>query len=187
MELECANDTDSDSEPNCQPLNDTTKMDVDENESTHNIHEDAQPTPIEMPNASYQPSRVPELPDLPYHWTPESNTILENNCWIEDYPKLCGVRRGRGVSTFEKIQNKQIESNEAPWAPFESEEEWGLAHWLMTSGMSQKCINAMLKLKIVSEMLLAISDLHTAKPWCQIFTRWALRVLIYHFTMHALF
>ena len=103
MELECANDTNSDSQPNCQPLNNTTEMDVDENESTHDIHENAQPAPIEMPNASYQPPYVPELPDLPNRRTPESNTILENDCWIEDFPKLCGVSRGRGVSTFEKI------------------------------------------------------------------------------------
>ncbi|KAF8799293.1 hypothetical protein BYT27DRAFT_7040688, partial [Phlegmacium glaucopus] len=33
-----------------------------------------------------------------------------------------------------------------PWAPFESEDEWELARWLMTSGVSQTKIDSFLKL-----------------------------------------
>ncbi|KAI0696250.1 hypothetical protein BC835DRAFT_1214307, partial [Cytidiella melzeri] len=37
-----------------------------------------------------------------------------------------------------------------PWAPFISGEEWGLAQWLMSSGLSQSEINKYLKLDMVS-------------------------------------
>ncbi|KAJ7883702.1 hypothetical protein B0H14DRAFT_2564777 [Mycena olivaceomarginata] len=39
----------------------------------------------------------------------------------------------------------------APWYPFESEDEWELARWLMTSGLSQKKTDAYLKLNAVRE------------------------------------
>lgn len=42
-----------------------------------------------------------------------------------------------------------MEDGKAPWAPFESEEEWALAKWLMTSGTSQTKIDEFLKLKTV--------------------------------------
>jgi len=43
-----------------------------------------------------------------------------------------------------------MERNEAPWSPFESEEEWEFARWIMTLGVSQKKIDSLLKLKMVS-------------------------------------
>ncbi|KAJ7845019.1 hypothetical protein B0H14DRAFT_2182041, partial [Mycena olivaceomarginata] len=51
---------------------------------------------------------------------------------------------------FEKLRDKQKNKGHAPWEPFESEDEWELARWLMTSGLSNKT-DEYLKLKTVRE------------------------------------
>jgi hypothetical protein len=47
------------------------------------------------------------------------------------------------------MREAQVANGDAPWAPFETEEEWELAKWLMTSGVSQKKTDSFLKLKTV--------------------------------------
>jgi hypothetical protein len=64
-----------------------------------------------------------------------------------------GIASGKGKTLFEEIHERQMRegANEGkPWAPFASAEEWGLAKWLMTSGLSQSEIDKYLKLSIVS-------------------------------------
>lgn len=63
---------------------------------------------------------------------------------------------GAGLPHAESCQSKfehhfanQREAGDAPWAPFESEDEWELARWLMTSGVSQKQMDEFLKLNKV--------------------------------------
>ncbi|KAJ6545182.1 hypothetical protein B0H19DRAFT_844804, partial [Mycena capillaripes] len=48
---------------------------------------------------------------------------------------------------FEKLREEQKTKGHAPWEPFESQDEWELAQWLMTSGLSNKKIDKYLKLK----------------------------------------
>ncbi|KAF8950928.1 hypothetical protein BDZ97DRAFT_1636640, partial [Flammula alnicola] len=50
---------------------------------------------------------------------------------------------------FERHREMQKEQGDAPWAPFESEEEWELARWMMTSGASQKKMDSFLKLNMI--------------------------------------
>jgi hypothetical protein len=50
---------------------------------------------------------------------------------------------------FQKMREEQEKQGRAPWEPFESEDEWELARWLMTSGLSQKKTDEYLKLKKV--------------------------------------
>ena len=69
--------------------------------------------------------------------------------WIEDFPSAAGANLGSCQTKFEQLREKQGENGDAPWAPFESEEEWELARWLMTSGVSQKKTDTFLKLKTV--------------------------------------
>jgi hypothetical protein len=52
-------------------------------------------------------------------------------------------------TNFEEHFKHQIKAGDAPWMPFESENEWELARWLMTSGVSQKQIDEFLKLNKV--------------------------------------
>jgi hypothetical protein len=73
----------------------------------------------------------------------------EASRWIEEFPHPAGVPIEEGVSSFEEWRRDQVKKNELPWSPFESREEWELVQWLMTSGISQKKIDAFLKLKTV--------------------------------------
>lgn len=58
---------------------------------------------------------------------------------------------GEGQTVFERLREKQIEAGLAskPWAPFEDEEEWDLAQWLIKE-VSQTAADKFLKLAIVS-------------------------------------
>ena len=69
--------------------------------------------------------------------------------WLEDFPSAAGSILESWKSKFEQLREKQGENGDAPWAPFESQEEWELARWLMTSGVSQKKTDNFLKLKTV--------------------------------------
>lgn len=69
--------------------------------------------------------------------------------WIEDYPGTAGSVLEQCQTKFQEWRKAQMEDGKAPWAPFESEEEWALAKWLMTSGTSQTKIDEFLKLKTV--------------------------------------
>ncbi|KAI0689127.1 hypothetical protein BC835DRAFT_1227169, partial [Cytidiella melzeri] len=72
------------------------------------------------------------------------------NPFLDDLDtRNAGATLGRGENLFEKIHKTRKEEgldNNAPWAPFASEEEWGLAQWLMSSGLSQSEIDKYLKL-----------------------------------------
>ncbi|KAI0668005.1 hypothetical protein C8Q78DRAFT_952332, partial [Trametes maxima] len=68
--------------------------------------------------------------------------------WIEDFPGPAAATFGTAETTFERIQREKDERNEAPWAPFESYDEWELARWLATSGLTQADIGEFLNLKI---------------------------------------
>ncbi|KAJ6586558.1 hypothetical protein B0H10DRAFT_2168046 [Mycena sp. CBHHK59/15] len=54
---------------------------------------------------------------------------------------------------FQTLREKQRADGNTPWYPFESEDEWELAQWLMTSGLSQKKTDDYLKLKAVCEKI----------------------------------
>lgn len=58
--------------------------------------------------------------------------------------------QGEGRTAFEKNSEQQRKDNEVPWALFESVEEWELAKWLLTSGLSQRAVDDFLRLRIVS-------------------------------------
>lgn len=73
-----------------------------------------------------------------------------DDTYIEAYPRPAGTTHGQGESAFAAYRRGQVEDGQSPWSPFESAEEWELAQWLMTSGVSQKKVNDFLKLRKVS-------------------------------------
>ncbi|KAJ7908027.1 hypothetical protein B0H13DRAFT_1879026 [Mycena leptocephala] len=77
----------------------------------------------------------------------------EDDRWTQDFPSKsrAGAILEECSTQFEKIRQKQKEGGEAPWYPFESEDEWELGRWLMTSGLSQTKTDDYLKLKAVRE------------------------------------
>lgn len=72
-----------------------------------------------------------------------------DDTYVEVYPRPAGTTREQGESAFAAYRRMQKEDEQSPWSPFESADEWELAQWLMTSGVSQKKVNEFLKLKKV--------------------------------------
>ncbi|KAJ7725295.1 hypothetical protein DFH07DRAFT_758708 [Mycena maculata] len=104
------------------------------------------------PPASSAPGNPP-----PSSWKRPRATVEEvedeDARWVQDYPeeKEAGVPLEKCKTFFEKYRADQKREGHAPWYPFESKEEWELARWLMTSGLSQKKTDEFLKLKSVRE------------------------------------
>jgi hypothetical protein len=69
--------------------------------------------------------------------------------YINDFAGAGLPHAERCQTNFEQHFAQQREAGDAPWAPFESKDEWELAKWLMTSGVSQKQMDDFLKLKKV--------------------------------------
>ncbi|KAI0699580.1 hypothetical protein BC835DRAFT_1252427, partial [Cytidiella melzeri] len=61
---------------------------------------------------------------------------------------------------FEAIHDskEQQQVKDIPWAPFASEEKWGLAQWEMSSGLSQSKIDRFLKLQTQNCLKLSFKD-----------------------------
>ncbi|KAJ7762799.1 hypothetical protein DFH07DRAFT_867460 [Mycena maculata] len=100
----------------------------------------AVPSP-EIPRPTKRPrATVEEIPD-------------EDERWTQDFPEefQAGAVLEECKTQFEKLRQEQKDHGENPWHPFESEDEWELARWLMNSGLSQSKTDDYLKLKVVRE------------------------------------
>lgn len=75
--------------------------------------------------------------------------------YVQDH-EHAGATYGTGTSSFDKLYESR--TAELPWAPFGSQEEWELARWLLTSGLTQGEIDKFLKLDIVSVLVLWCSS-----------------------------
>ena len=69
--------------------------------------------------------------------------------YIESFPGLTGEALRQEKTRFEVLQQIQEMDAKAPWEPFASRAEWGLAEWLMRN-VGQKSMNEYLQLPIVS-------------------------------------
>lgn len=74
--------------------------------------------------------------------------------WIEEWPQKAGTPIGEGEGKFQAFRRTQAKNNEAPWHPFESKDDWELARWMMSSGISQSEMDNLLKLDSVCCCLL---------------------------------
>jgi len=77
--------------------------------------------------------------------------------FIEYYPDHVAERLRREKTTFETLKARLEADKKQPWEPFESEEEWELASWLLKN-VSQKSTDDYLKLPIVSWELYVLFD-----------------------------
>lgn len=57
---------------------------------------------------------------------------------------------GDGILPQVETRARQVANGLSPWAPFESYEEWRFGRWLLKSGISQKSMNELLELPVVS-------------------------------------
>ncbi|KAJ7779093.1 hypothetical protein B0H16DRAFT_1878677 [Mycena metata] len=78
----------------------------------------------------------------------------EDARWVQPCPAeyAAGGIYERCKTAFEKAREAQRKEGHPPWYPFESEDEWEVARWLMTSGLSQTKVEEHLKLKKVLQV-----------------------------------
>jgi len=107
----------------------------------------------------------PPQPDEPQPWPQHApvdvpinekvNSESEGVRYIEYFPKenLAGATYGRCKPLYASLDEEQKRVGHSRWAPFEDEEEWQLAEWLIHN-VGQKQTDNFLKLPIVSFILL---------------------------------
>ncbi|KAJ7782948.1 hypothetical protein B0H16DRAFT_1658373 [Mycena metata] len=73
--------------------------------------------------------------------------------YFEDFPKPAGytVEENPVETVFEAIRRMQGENGQAPWAPFDNEDDWNLARWLRKAGVSGGNIDEFLKLNKIKD------------------------------------
>lgn len=95
----------------------------------------------------------PPPPPLPQHDEPQHVTVdPKKGCrYIEHFPEeyLAGATWGNCKPLYEYINEEQEKEGTSRWSPFEDEEEWLLAEWLIRN-VGQKQTDVFLKLPIVS-------------------------------------
>jgi len=76
---------------------------------------------------------------------------LRSAYYIKEFPANLGAGAvwGDEVPFFEKIRQEQVENGSSRWGPFEDQDEWELAQWLIRN-IGQNQIDAFLNLNIVS-------------------------------------
>ena len=74
----------------------------------------------------------------------------ESVYYVEEFPMNLGAGAvlGEEVLFFEKIRLGQVNNGTSQWAPFEDQDEWKLAEWLI-GNIHQKQTDAFLNLNIV--------------------------------------
>jgi hypothetical protein len=101
-----------------------------------------------------QPEGVnPRDPEIPLVRAAVEEAVDEDRsstCFIEDFPANFGAGAvwGEEIPIFEKLRQEQDEKNASRWGPFEDQDEWDLARWLIRN-TGQNQTNAFLNLKIV--------------------------------------
>ena len=82
---------------------------------------------------------------------PENEDITEGVRYIEHLPDeyLAGATWGKGKPLFDHLDEEQKREGGSRWGPFEDEDEWQLAEWLIEN-VGQKQTDRFLKLPIVS-------------------------------------
>ena len=86
------------------------------------------------------PDRLPELPT-------NSQSRLQWPWFIHPYPGQVATVVGEADTLFDTVHKEQQDNN--PAAPFDNEEEWDLAKWLIKN-VSQTGIEEFTKLSIIS-------------------------------------
>ncbi|KAG8948908.1 hypothetical protein FRC03_000539 [Tulasnella sp. 419] len=81
----------------------------------------------------------------------DTSTKQPSGYKVEEYPQRVASIRGKGSLPFPAYREVQSKAGHKPWFPFDNREEWELAEWFTTSGVSQTDIDRYLKMKITRE------------------------------------
>ncbi len=132
------------------PTKKDSNCDVSASEHNNDNSEHIPHTGIDDQHLSEPPSKrahVEDVEDLEAGGLPKDPYVR--------YHTSAGKAKGKGESLFELLhqQRERDGLDGTPWAPFDSEEEWDLARWLIKSGLSHSEIDKYLRLNIVSTSL----------------------------------
>lgn len=81
-----------------------------------------------------------------------TNDSVNHGIWSEQYHGAA-ITKGEGLSPYWEEQRRREHEGCAPWAPFNSLNEWGFVEWMMKSGVSQERIDELVQLPFVSVIL----------------------------------
>ncbi|GBE88899.1 hypothetical protein SCP_1403070 [Sparassis crispa] len=126
---------------------------------------DAEDLPVDPPLQTRTSMEIEELVQLEHPAQPHSRCVTVEEVedeeyrgllkcpWIQDFPPefdvaavLCEAK-----TEFETLRDEKAAAGEESWHPFASRDEWELAHWLMTAGLSQTATDNYLNLPITRE------------------------------------
>lgn len=122
------------------PMADAMHSDFSNNDNFNMDLDEVPPDPIRGPPRRRSVS-IEEVED-------EETPSPQAPQFFDDFPGAAEVL-GEAWTSFEELRQGQLDRNEEPWGPFENEEEWELARWIMRSGVSQSHTDTLLKLPIV--------------------------------------
>jgi hypothetical protein len=116
----------------------------------------------EMFNSERNDIPLPPPPPLrPQHATvgdvSEKEEVIDDHRYIEKFPEeyLAGATWGNCKPFYEYLDEELRTEGGSRWGPFEDEDEWRLAEWLIRN-VGQKQTDVFLKLPIVSFFLFSI-------------------------------
>jgi hypothetical protein len=113
-----------------------------------------------IPSSPLQSCRatVEEVPDeeapLPLSTEPTHKEAV----FVESFPEeaKAGAAWRTGISHFTSIHCTQEAAGDGKWGPFEDEDKWQLAEWLIKN-VSQKQTDTYLKLPIMSQTVMLLT------------------------------
>ena len=102
-----------------------------------------EPTPASMGQRPSKRARVED--DEP------EDSPFETATYVEEFYPPAGLPCGSHAQHhFENLRASQRAAGHHPWEPFSSTDDWELARWIVTAGLSQRQTNDMLSLNLVS-------------------------------------
>jgi hypothetical protein len=109
------------------------------------------PPPPQQPLDDSEPQQLPQQAAVDQVPDNEDVNNRDGARYVENFPaeQLAGATWGRCKPLFESLDEEQKKEGGSRWAPFEDEEEWQLAEWLIQN-VGQKQMDLFLKLPIVS-------------------------------------
>lgn len=105
-------------------------------------------------------SNIPPAPQQPHATVEdidknksEETEVVGSDRYFEEFPeeRKAGATWGKDVPLFEQLRQQQKEEQTCQWGPFDNQEEWELARWLIEN-VGQKQTDAFLKLDIVCKI-----------------------------------
>jgi hypothetical protein len=108
--------------------------------------------PAPAPSDQSHPKRMQvTIEDIPDEDDPATPSSAKEPLYFTETFKGASQTFGWGITKFECYKAAQDQLGLPPWAPYRNQQEWELAQWLVKNQVSQKGIDAYLKLKIVSQ------------------------------------